>query len=62
MDGQAPPPRIHGGNHHGYVHHTNLSALNTYRNLNATQNDLSKSLEKLSRVSASTALQTTLRA
>jgi len=27
---------------------TNLSALNTYRNLNATQNDLSKSLEKLS--------------
>ncbi|PZE62540.1 flagellin [Curtobacterium sp. MCLR17_044] len=27
---------------------TNLSALNTYRNLNSTQNDLSKSLEKLS--------------
>ncbi|MCJ1713027.1 flagellin [Microbacterium sp. M1A1_1b] len=27
---------------------TNLSALNTYRNLNATQGDLSKSLEKLS--------------
>ena len=27
---------------------TNLSALNTYRNLNATHNDLSKSLEKLS--------------
>ncbi|MFS0730401.1 flagellin [Curtobacterium sp. 1P10AnD] len=27
---------------------TNLSALNTYRNLNATQNDLSKSLKKLS--------------
>lgn len=27
---------------------TNLSALNTYRNLSSTQNDLSKSLEKLS--------------
>jgi flagellin len=27
---------------------TNLSALNTYRNLNATQNSMSKSLEKLS--------------
>jgi len=27
---------------------TNVSALNTYRNLNATQNSMSKSLEKLS--------------
>ena len=27
---------------------TNLAAHNTYRNLNATQNDLSKCLEKLS--------------
>lgn len=32
----------------GMTINTNVSALNTYRNLNATQNSLSKSLEKLS--------------
>ncbi|MGO4435417.1 flagellin, partial [Paenarthrobacter sp. RAF9] len=32
----------------GFVINNNLAANNSYRNLNATQNDLSKSLEKLS--------------
>ncbi len=32
----------------GFVINNNLAANNTYRSLNATQNDLSKSLEKLS--------------
>ena len=32
----------------GFVINTNLAANNSYRNLNNTQNDLSKSLEKLS--------------
>lgn len=38
---------------------TNLSALNTYRNLNSTQNDLSKSLGSSRAASASTVLPTT---
>ena len=38
----------------------NIGALNAYRNLSVTQGQMSKSLEKLSAASASTAPRTTL--
>jgi flagellin len=48
MDGQMQPNPITEENIMGMQINTNISALNSYRNLSNTQNDLSKSLEKLS--------------
>jgi flagellin len=48
MDGQISPDPITEENIMGMQINTNISALNSYRNLSNTQNDLSKSLEKLS--------------
>ena len=47
QDGLRTTP-THGGITMGMQITTNVSALNAYRNLSSTQNDLSKSLEKLS--------------
>jgi flagellin len=48
MDGQAINNPITEENIMGMQINTNIAALNAYRNLSTTQNDLSKSLEKLS--------------
>lgn len=48
MDGQAINNPITEENIMGMQINTNIAALNAYRNLSNTQNDLSKSLEKLS--------------
>jgi flagellin len=48
MDGQAINNPITEENIMGMQINTNVAALNAYRNLSNTQNDLSKSLEKLS--------------
>ncbi len=48
MDGQGTTQGFTEETTMGMSINTNLSALNTYRNLSSTQNDLSKSLEKLS--------------
>jgi len=48
MDGQAINNPITEENIMGMQINTNVAALNSYRNLSNTQNDLSKSLEKLS--------------
>src|SRR5690554_3073927 len=48
MDGQAHNNPITEENIMGMQINTNVAALNAYRNLSNTQNDLSKSLEKLS--------------
>jgi flagellin len=48
MDGPMQPNPITEENIMGMQINTNISALNSYRNLSNTQNDLSKSLEKLS--------------
>jgi flagellin len=48
MDGPVQPNPITEENIMGMQINTNVSALNSYRNLSNTQNDLSKSLEKLS--------------
>jgi flagellin len=48
MDGPMQPNPITEENIMGMQINTNVSALNSYRNLSNTQNDLSKSLEKLS--------------
>ena len=48
MDGPVKPNPITEENIMGMQINTNISALNSYRNLSNTQNDLSKSLEKLS--------------
>src|SRR5688572_16861032 len=48
MDGQTINNPITEENIMGMQINTNVSALNAYRNLSNTQNDLSKSLEKLS--------------
>src|SRR5690554_3995243 len=48
MDGPANTTHITEENTMGMQINTNVAALNAYRNLSNTQNDLSKSLEKLS--------------
>jgi flagellin len=48
MDGPPKNRPNHGGNIMGMQINTNLAANNAYRSLSNTQNDLSKSLEKLS--------------
>jgi len=48
MDGRMQPNPITEEYIMGMQINTNISALNSYRNLSNTQNDLSKSLEKLS--------------
>ncbi|MCU1543748.1 MAG: flagellin [Microbacteriaceae bacterium] len=48
MDGPVRPNPITEENIMGMQINTNVAALNSYRNLSNTQNDLSKSLEKLS--------------
>jgi flagellin len=48
MDGPVKPNPITEENIMGMQINTNVAALNSYRNLSNTQNDLSKSLEKLS--------------
>jgi flagellin len=48
MDGPISPDPITEENIMGMQINTNVAALNSYRNLSNTQNDLSKSLEKLS--------------
>jgi flagellin len=48
MDGPVQPNPITEEHIMGMQINTNVSALNSYRNLSNTQNDLSKSLEKLS--------------